>query len=55
MLVAAGWSEDTGSMKVESEDNIIRPFVKEGYTLNEMCSLTDGVPSIALAKMKKSN
>lgn len=55
LILAAGWSEDTGSMKVESADNIIRPFIKEGYTLNQMCSLTDGVPSIALAKMKKSN
>jgi hypothetical protein len=55
MIESAGWTASTTGMHSEEGDNILRPFEKSGYTLMEMCSLTDNVPDISLQKMKKSS
>lgn len=52
-LKAAGWQRTTEGMNDESPDNIYRQFVNDKYKLTEGCSLTDGVPTIALMRNLK--
>jgi len=53
-LKVAGWQRTTEGMNSESEDNISREFANETYRLTESCSLTDGVPDIALIRNTKN-
>jgi hypothetical protein len=52
-LKAAGWERTTEGMNSEDEGNIIRSFANDKYKLSESCSLTDGVPDIALIRNAK--
>jgi hypothetical protein len=40
-------------MNSEDEGNILRAFANDKYKLSESCSLTDGVPDIALIRNEK--
>lgn len=52
-LKAAGWERTTEGMNSEDEGNMIRSFANATHKLSESCSLTDGVPDIALIRNVK--